>query len=131
MEKYIYPAVFSYEEVIYIRFPDFPECVSDAECETEAYSNAKEVLELWLYDMECRGISFPRKSVLKDIPLSDNEILVLIEVSMPVVRDKVKNIYVKKTLTIPKWLDELGKAENVNFSLLLQNALKEYLGEKK
>ena len=88
-------------------------------------------MELWLYDMECRGISFPRKSVLKDIPLSDNEILVLIEVSMPVVRDKVKNIYVKKTLTIPKWLDELGKAENVNFSLLLQNALKEYLGENK
>lgn len=130
MEKYIYPAVFSYEDVIYIRFPDFPDCMTDARCETEAYANAKEVLELWLYDMECRGIDFPQRSALKDVPLNKNEILVLIEISMPVVRDKVKNTYVKKTLTIPKWLDELGRAENVNFSLLLQNSLKEYLGEK-
>lgn len=130
MEKYIYPAVFSYEEVIYVYFPDFPGCMTDASDETEAYSNAKDVLELWLYDMECRGIKFPEKSVLKGIDLKDNEILVLIEVSMPLVRDKIKNTYVKKTLTIPKWLDELGKAENVNFSLLLQNALKDYLGEK-
>ena len=34
---------------------------------------------------------------------------------------------VKKTLTIPSWLNSLAEQNNVNFSNILQNALKEYL----
>lgn len=131
MEKYIYPAVFSYEEIIDIRFPDFPECITDARNDEEAFVNAKDMLELWLYDMECRGIPFPKRTDLKEIKITSREVVVLIEVSMPIVRDKIRNIYVKKTLTIPKWLDELGKEKKVNFSLILQKALREYLGENK
>lgn len=37
---------------------------------------------------------------------------------------------IKKTLTIPKWLNDLAERENVNFSRVLQNALKQYLGIK-
>lgn len=38
---------------------------------------------------------------------------------------------VKKTLTIPQWLNKMAEAKNVNFSRVLQTALKEYLGVRK
>jgi len=47
---------------------------------------------------------------------------------MPLIRDEMANKAVKKTLTIPKWLNDLGEEKKVNFSQLLQNALKENLG---
>jgi post-segregation antitoxin (ccd killing protein) len=47
---------------------------------------------------------------------------------MPPFRDEMEQRAVKKTLTIPKWLDDLAQEHNVNFSHLLQSALKQYLG---
>jgi post-segregation antitoxin (ccd killing protein) len=46
---------------------------------------------------------------------------------MPLVREAARNRAVKKTLTIPQWLDELAREKDVNFSLVLQEALKERL----
>ena len=50
---------------------------------------------------------------------------------MPLVRDKVKEVYVKKTLTIPRWLDEKAKEKNISFSRVLQEALKQKMGIEK
>ncbi len=47
---------------------------------------------------------------------------------MPPFRDEMRNKAVKKTLTIPKWLDDIAVENNVNFSHILQDALKSYLG---
>ena len=47
---------------------------------------------------------------------------------MPPFRDRMKERAVKKTVTLPGWLNELAKHENVNFSLILQRSLKDYLG---
>ncbi|BCS80611.1 hypothetical protein CaldiYA01_05710 [Caldicellulosiruptor diazotrophicus] len=52
----------------------------------------------------------------------------LIEVWMPLVRHKMDNKAVKKTLTIPQWLNILAEKNNINFSQVLQEALKEKLG---
>jgi hypothetical protein len=43
----------------------------------------------------------------------------------------MENKAVKKTLTIPKWLNDVAEKNNVNFSQVLQSALKEYLGISK
>ena len=51
----------------------------------------------------------------------------LVEVFMPLVRDRINNKYVKKTLTIPYWLNAEAENQGVNFSGVLQDALKEYL----
>lgn len=129
MENYCYPAILKYSsDCIYVSFPDFPECFTDGENEEDALINAKEVLELWLFNLESQQIKFPPKTPIKEILLCKNETIILISISMPLVRDKVKNILVKKTLTLPKWLDELGKENKVNFSALLQKSLIEYLG---
>ena len=47
---------------------------------------------------------------------------------MPYFRHIEKIIYVKKTLTVPKWLDEMAKKKNINFSAVLVKGLKNELG---
>ena len=50
---------------------------------------------------------------------------------MPLVRNEMEEQSVKKTLTIPCWLNKLAEEQNINFSKLLQSALKEYLKIKR
>lgn len=128
-DRYIFPAIFKIEkDLVYVRFPDVKNCFTDAQTQEEALISATEVLELCLYDLESEGKEIPLPSKIDNIWLDENEVIVLINVWMPIVRDKIKDIYIKKTLTIPRWLDELGKKEKLNFSKLLQEAIKNKLG---
>ena len=47
---------------------------------------------------------------------------------MPYWRTRAKEVYVKKTLTIPSWIDVLAKEKNLNFSNVLVKGLKKELG---
>ena len=47
---------------------------------------------------------------------------------MPPFRERMDNRATNKTVTIPRWLDTLARREKVNYSQLLQRALKSYLG---
>ncbi|MFA9380203.1 MAG: hypothetical protein ACERKO_03985, partial [Acetanaerobacterium sp.] len=56
-------------------------------------------------------------------------VVAMIEVFMPAVRDSINERFVKKTLTIPAWLNRAAEERGVNFSQLLQESLKDYLGQ--
>jgi len=128
MDNYIFPCIFIYkEDGISILFPDLDGCVSFGENEHQAFHNAKEVLMLHLYGMEQDNEAVPEPSAIRDIELDSNEKALLIEVFMPVFRAKQANKFVKKTLTIPEWLNIIAERNKGNFSQILQNALKEYL----
>ncbi len=130
-ELYIYPAVFTYEENgISIEFPDLPNCFSSAENDTEAVYNAKEVLSLIIYDMEEEGNDIPAPTDISAIKLESNQRAFPIDVWMPYYRAQIKTYCVKKTLTIPNWLNVLAEQHNVNFSQLLRKSLLNYLGIK-
>ena len=125
---YAYPAIFHYtDEGISIEFPDLPGCLPCAMTQNKAFHNAKEALGLHLYGMEKDGDSIPQPTQITDIKLGDGEIITLIEVFMPVVRDRINNQFIKKTLSIPAWLNRRAEQENVNFSRVLQDGLKDYL----
>ena len=127
-DKYSYIAVVSFDEDgISIDFPDLDGCFTCAETEAEIFQMAKEVLGLHLWSMEQEGEAIPEASKIKNIKLEENETAMLIEVFMPPVRDRINNRVVKKTLTIPQWLNAEAERHGVNFSQILQNALKEYL----
>jgi len=70
----------------------------------------------------------PEPTPAGKIILEPNQVVVLIETWMPPFRDAMAEKAVKKTLTIPKWLNDIGEERKVNFSHLLQDALKSYLG---
>ena len=127
-DRYVFPAVFYYaEDGISIEFPDLPGCLPCADTTDEAVKNAKEALGVHLYGMEKDGEEIPEASDIKNIKVEDGGILMLEEVFMPLVRDRINNKNVKKTLTIPYWLNAEAENQGVNFSGVLQDALKEYL----
>lgn len=85
-------------------------------------------MEGYLYLLEKEKLEFPSPSRLGTISHNANEALVLVDAWMPLVRDQEANRSVKKTLTIPKWLNDLAEMNRINFSHTLQSALKKQLG---
>ena len=131
-ESYEFVAIFNYaEDGINISFPDLPGCLSCADTTEEAIKNAEEVLGLVLYDMEQENEEIPNPTPLEKIKCNKDDRAVLINVWMPLVRNELDEQAVKKTLTIPKWLNTLAEKENINFSKILQSSLKEYLKIKR
>ncbi|ABP67691.1 protein of unknown function UPF0150 [Caldicellulosiruptor saccharolyticus DSM 8903] len=130
-ERYVFPAIFTFDDDgITIEFPDLPGCISCADTLDEAVKNAKEVLGLYLWSMEKDNEQIPEPTPVNNLKLEQNQIPMLIEVWMPLVRHEMDNKAVKKTLTIPQWLNMLAEKHNINFSQVLQEALKDKLGIK-
>lgn len=126
---YQYPAIFDIaDDSISIFFPDLPGCLPCADNMQDAFKNAKEALQLHLYGMEEDDEAIPAPSDPAAIKLKQHQTLAMIEAWMPPFREKMANRAMKKTVTIPRWLNTLAEKEKVNYSHLLQNALKEYLG---
>ncbi|MED0673838.1 type II toxin-antitoxin system HicB family antitoxin [Aneurinibacillus aneurinilyticus] len=126
---YRYPAIFEYDDDgISISFPDLPGCLSCGDTEEEAVKMAKEALALHLYGLEQDKEDIPSPSHFQDIKPAPKQAIILVEVFMPPFRSNIENKAVKKTLTIPKWLDDLAQEHKVNYSHILQDALKEHLG---
>ncbi|MCL9971555.1 type II toxin-antitoxin system HicB family antitoxin [Anoxybacillus kestanbolensis] len=128
-DRYIYPAIFDYaNDGISVEFPDLPGCFTCGDTEEEAFQMAKEAMALHLYGLEQENEEIPQPSKVSEIQTEKHQVVVFVEVWMPPFRHEMENKAVKKTLTIPKWLDDLAKEHNVNYSQILQEALKKHLG---
>ena len=128
MAKYIYPAIFSKEDTLYsVHFPDFESCYTQGENLQDAFDMAADVLALTLYEMEESKENIPTASEIKAIETKDNEFVSLVSCDTMAYRKLYDNKAVKKTLTIPSWLNRIAEKQNVNFSAVLQSALKEKL----
>lgn len=129
---YIFPAVLSFDkDGISVEFPDLPGCLTCGDSTEEAINRAKEALGLHLYSMEEDNEFIPHPTDIKNLDLNKDQIPVLIDVIMPIYRKAIENQAVKKTLTIPQWLNKEAMKHDVNFSQILQDALKDYLGLNK
>ena len=125
MGKLFYPAVFHEAEEggYWITFPDFPGCFSQGETMEETYEMAIDALGLCISDIEKDKNSLPVPTTPIDIPLENKEAVVIIEFDVDAYRRKHNSRAVKKTLTIPEWLNEEAMALGINFSQVLQEAL--------
>jgi len=125
---YVYPAILSHDEDgISVEFPDLPGCFSCADTTDEAAKNANEALRLHLWSLEKDNDNIPNPSSITALHLESNQIPLLVEVFMPPVRERLNNRFVKKTLSIPSWLNAEAERAGINFSQLLQASLKEHL----
>ncbi|MBQ3692297.1 MAG: type II toxin-antitoxin system HicB family antitoxin [Clostridia bacterium] len=126
--KYVFPAVFSEEETGYsVRFPDVSGCYTDGENLAEAVAMAEDALNLMLYTLEEKGLPINRPSDIRSLILGENEFATLIPADTLEYRRYFDSKAVKKTLTIPSWLNTMSERENINFSAVLQEALIEKL----
>lgn len=132
MAKYLYPAIFDpgtdSSEGFTVTFPDLSGCVTEGSDVTEAMHMAKDVLEGFLYGMEEDKEIIPSPSYPGNFAVPAGGFVAIIEAWTDYIRDESENKAVKKTLTIPKWLNDAAETEEINFSQLLQFAIKERLG---
>ncbi len=127
-DTYIFPAIFDIaDDGIAIEFPDLPGCLPCADTPEEAVECAKEAMKLHLYGMELDGEEIPQPTPWNAIHTEPNQSIVLVEVFMPPFREKQRNKYVKKTLSVPTWLNAEAEHCGINFSQVLQAALKDRL----
>ena len=124
MEKLFYPALFhkSEEGGFWISFPDFPECFTEGDDMKQAYEMTVEALGLALVKRKEEKEEIPDPSDLDKIQNEDGTI-VIVEFDMLEYQRKHNSKAVKKTLSIPEWLNEEAVSMGVNFSQVLQEAL--------
>ena len=128
-DYYVYPAILDFaDDGISIEFPDLPGCLPCAFSAEEAVHNAREAMGLHLYNMEDDGDEIPTPSDILSIMHEKNQAVVLIDVSMPAVRERMRNKSRNKMCTVPAWLLTESKEAGINFSQTLQDALMEKLG---
>lgn len=125
IDRYFFPAVFTYEPgcEIAVEFPDLG-CATSGETDSDALLSARELLGCVLNGMEEDGETIPAPSALENIPLEPNERAVLVDVYMPSIRQARVNRSVNRTVTLPAWLNAAALERNINFSQVLQDALK-------
>jgi len=129
MTKYVFPAIFTREEngQYSVSFPDVDGCFTGGDNMTEAVEMAEDALCLMLYDKEEDGETIPTPSNPKEIKADDNSFVSLVHCDTAEYRILYDTKAVKKTLSIPAWLNTRAEKANAPFSQILQQGLKSYL----
>ncbi|MBQ0014322.1 MAG: type II toxin-antitoxin system HicB family antitoxin [Oscillospiraceae bacterium] len=125
--KQTYPIVIkktSSGYVVYI--PDFDINTEGADI-TEAIEMARDAIGIMGIDMEDDKKKLPEPTAFDRIKLKSNEFITLVDVDFYEYRRKNETKVVKKNCTLPSWLCYEAEKANINFSQLLQNAIKEEL----
>ena len=118
----VYPAIMIKEAEGYsVLFPDLNGCQTEGDTWEEASIMASEALGLYIVSLEERKLTIPSASDPSTITVADNEFVAVISSDIEKYR---RNKSVKKTLSIPQWLNEEAELRHINFSAVLQKALK-------
>ncbi len=106
-------------------FPDLDGCYTCGDDLKDALFMAEDVLAFYLYDEERDGKTIPAASQAKDVSVKEGEFVNYIACDTIEYAKMHNSKAVKKTLTIPQWLNEAATRKNINFSQVLQEALME------
>ena len=130
--KYAYPAIFTYEDdKVLVNVPDLPGLYTFGDSLPDALYMAQDAIEMWLWDAENNQEEIPLASNLDDVAkLCENQdsFVSLVVADTDEYRRQNDTRAVKKTLSIPAWLNHKAERANAPFSQILQEGLKQYLG---
>jgi len=121
-KQYVYPAQFVNEEngSITVSFPDLDGCQTYDDTIEGAALMAKSALEGFIDTLLEMGKELPGPSNINDVQIDSGLVMMVVA---DVANMKKENTPVKKTLTIPKWLDKEATKAHLNFSGVLKEAL--------
>lgn len=128
--KYVYPAIFKplNDKEYFIKAPDLPGCITEGKSLSNALEMAQDAISMWLCDAEDNNEPIPIASDVFHVNLEKDEFVSLISIDTTEYRNLNDSRAIKKTLTIPNWLNTRAEKVGINFSQVLQSALKERLG---
>lgn len=125
--NYIFPAVISFlgEKDYNVRFLDFENITTYGESLADAFDKAEDALKLEIFDLYSDKLEIPESSDVSNIKVGIDETVILVKVNLKKILKQYDNKSIKKTLSIPSWLNKMAEDEKVNCSQILQEALKE------
>ncbi len=124
--KYVYPAIlYSDDGKVGVTVPDLPGCHTYGDDRADALLMAKDAVEMWLWDAENNAEQIPGAS--ETLTPEPGQTITLIAADTDEYRRANDTRAVKKTLSIPSWLNHQAEKANAPFSQILQQGLKEYL----
>ena len=127
--KYIYPAIFTPEaDGISVDFPDLPGCYTDGATVEEAFENAEDALSLMLWHLEKEKQTPPAPTPPTALRATPGASIALVKADTLSVRKLNDPRTVRKNITLPGWMDTLAREHHINFSQLLQNAIRKECG---
>lgn len=128
-DEYIFTGYFTKhdEDDFEVSFYDFDHIVTYGENLEEAFVMAEDALKLELFDLYEDNKDIPEPTTFNNVTLSENKIPFMVKVSLKEIIKQYDNKSVKKTLTIPSWLNKEAERNNINFSQVLQEALRQKL----
>ena len=115
--KYFYPAVFTKEDggLYSVEFRDLESCYTCGDDINDAILNAQDVLAMVLCRYEKEGIDIPKPSEIKNMEVNDKSFVSYVVADTNAYRRIHNNKAIKKTLTIPEWMNEIATAQNITF----------------
>ena len=126
--QYVYPAVLTPDGGGFdVSFPDIEGAITCAEDLASALENAQDVLSMMLVQLEDEGAALPKPTRQGEIEAADGTVVTLVLADTLAYRKKINKRAVKKTLSIPQWMNEEAEKRGINFSQVLQEALMERL----
>ncbi|MCO8297420.1 type II toxin-antitoxin system HicB family antitoxin [Tetragenococcus halophilus] len=139
-----YPALFYYDASdqaeYFVTFPDFENSATQGKNIQNALEMASEYLGIIVADLIDTQSQVPRPSDINILDLKENDPFKNdddFQLEYDPEKSFITMVYVdinnylgsqnpvKKTLTIPKWADDLGKKHSLNFSKTLEDAIVE------
>ena len=127
--KYVYPAIFEQETDggYSVSFPDLRGAHTCGDNLAQAMYMAQDCLGIVLYGLEEDKEIFPQPSALVKFSNTNKSFATLINIDLTEYKNRVDNKPIKKTLYVPKNLNERAEEMGINFSELLRQALKQKL----
>ena len=123
MAEYVYPALFhkNDDNSYTITYPDLPGCISEGKSLENALYMAESALTQWVEYLADSKQPIPKASSIWEVTVGPEEFVNLIRT------DVKDNRAVRRTVSIPKWMDDKVSDAGLSLSRILQDALKERL----
>jgi predicted RNase H-like HicB family nuclease len=117
--EYVYPAILhaNEDDSYTVTFPDLPGCISEGKSLGNALFMAQSALAQWIEYLADKKLKIPAASIINEVETGDGEFVNLIRTD---VRD---DRAVKRTVSIPKWMDDKVAEAGLSLSRVLQDAL--------
>lgn len=128
MKKLFYPAIFQTEDVGYsVWLYDIKGVISQGDTIDEAVENIVDALGLFSEEIKSQKAEFPTATNPSEIRLEKGQFVAFVGFDWLEYQKKHSRKSVKKTLSIPSWLNTIAEDQHVNFSGVLQEALQNKL----
>jgi len=121
--EYVYPAIFhkNKDESYTITYPDLPGCISEGKNMGNALHMAQSALKQWIKYLTDKELELPPATEPRYIKKKKTDYINLI------CADVKDTKAVKRTVSIPKWMDDKAVQSRISLSKVLQEALTERL----